>query len=90
MIKINSTYVVYMTNIQNIITELKIPNKIVEIDSKQFQKMVFLMNAIDDGWSVKKTENRYIFSKKHENKKEVYDKTYLEKFILTSQELQSI
>lgn len=79
-----------MTNIQNIITELKIPNKIVEIDSKQFQKMVFLMNAIDDGWSVKKTENRYIFSKKHENKKEVYDKTYLEKFILTSQELQSI
>ena len=79
-----------MTNIQNIITELKIPNKIVEIDSKQFQKMVYLMNAIDDGWSVKKTENRYIFSKKHENKKEVYDKTYLEKFILTSQELQSI
>mgnify|MGYP003661144337 CR=1 FL=1 len=79
-----------MTNIQHIITELKIPNKIVEIDSKQFQKMVFLMNAIDDGWSVKKTENRYIFSKKHENKKEVYDKTYLEKFILTSQELQSI
>lgn len=79
-----------MTNIQHIITELKMPNKIVEINSKQFQKMLFLANAIDDGWCVKKTKNSYIFSKKHENKKEVYDKTYLEKFILTNQELQSI
>lgn len=79
-----------MTNIQHIITELKIPNKIVEINSKQFQKMLFISNAVDDGWCVKKTNNSYIFSKKHENKKEVYDKTYLEKFILTNQELQCI
>lgn len=79
-----------MTNIQHIITELKAPNKTIEINSKHFQKMVFLTNAIDDGWSVKMVNDRYIFSKKHENKKEVYDKTYLEKFILTSQELQGI
>ena len=79
-----------MTNIQHIITELKAPNKTREINSKQFQKMVFITNAIDDGWSVKMVDDRYIFSKKHENKKEVYNKTYLEKFILTSQELQGI
>ena len=79
-----------MTNIQHIITELKAPNKTIEINSKQFQKMVFITNAIDDGWSVKMVDDRYIFSKKHENKKEVYSKTYLEKFILTSQELQGI
>ena len=79
-----------MTNIQHIITELKAPNKTIEINSKQFQKMVFITNAIDDGWSGKMVDDRYIFSKKHENKKEVYNKTYLEKFILTSQELQGI
>ena len=79
-----------MTNIQNIITELKSPQKTVEINSKHFQKMVFITNAIDDGWSVKKIKDNYIFSKKHENKKEVYQKTYLEKFILTNQELQHI
>lgn len=79
-----------MTNIQHIITDLKSPDKTIEINSKQFQKMIFITNAIHDGWSVKKKDDRYIFSKKHENKKEVYDKSYLEKFILTSQELQSI
>ena len=62
-----------MTNIQNIITELKSPQKTVEINSKHFQKMVFITNAIDDGWSVKKVKDNYIFSKKHENKKEVFD-----------------
>ena len=53
-----------MTNIQHIITDLKTPDKTIEINSKQFQKMVFITNAIHDGWSVKKKDDRYIFSKK--------------------------
>jgi len=52
--------------------------------------MIFLTNAIEDGWTIKKSGDNYIFSKKHENKKEVYQKTYLEKFILTNQELNNI
>jgi hypothetical protein len=47
----------------------------------EIQKMSFIHNAIDAGWAVKKRDDKYIFSKKHENKKEVYLETYLQKFI---------
>jgi len=51
------------------------------LDKKQLYKLIFINNAIDDGWSVKKKENSYIFSKKHENKQEIFDNNYLETFM---------
>jgi hypothetical protein len=45
------------------------------------RKMTFIMNALEDGWSVKKINHSYVFSKKHENKREVFLDSYLEKFI---------
>jgi hypothetical protein len=45
-------------------------------------KMFFIYNAIEDGWCVRKNaSNLYIFTKKHENKKEIYLDNYLKKFI---------
>jgi hypothetical protein len=51
------------------------------IDVLTFQKMNFIMNAIETGWSVKKNEDNYIFTKKHEGKREVFMSNYLENFI---------
>jgi len=51
------------------------------LDNLKFKKICFIFNAIQDGWSVKKKDNSYIFSKKHEGKKEVYLDTYLQTFI---------
>ena len=45
--------------------------KSLEIDKMKFQKMVFLYNALDNGWSIKKKQNSYIFKKNHEGKKEI-------------------
>jgi hypothetical protein len=53
----------------------------IQVSKKNFQKMLFLSNAIEKGWSVKKTESSYVFRKKTENKKEVFRSDYLEKFI---------
>jgi hypothetical protein len=53
----------------------------MSIDVITFQKMNFIMNAIETGWSVKKNDGNYIFSKKHEGKREVFMSDYLEKFI---------
>jgi hypothetical protein len=53
----------------------------IQVSKKNFQKMLFLTNAIEKGWSVKKTESSYVFRKKTENKKEVLRTDYLEKFI---------
>jgi hypothetical protein len=53
----------------------------VAINRVQFQKMNFIMNAIDSGWSVTKNVDAYVFKKKHEGKQEVFMADYLEKFI---------
>jgi len=39
------------------------------------------MNALNQGWTVKKNGDEYIFYKKHEGKKEVFREDYLRAFI---------
>jgi hypothetical protein len=63
------------------VTNIDLPSNI-QMDRKQFQKMVFITNALDKGWSVKKSNDSYIFSKKHENRREIFQENYLENFIL--------
>jgi len=41
----------------------------------------FIINALNDGWIVKKHRESYVFSKKHENKKETFSDNYLKTFI---------
>lgn len=53
----------------------------IQVQKKSFQKMLFLTNAIEKGWTVKKLKDSYVFKKKHENKKEILNDEYLEKFI---------
>jgi hypothetical protein len=43
------------------------------------QRIIF--HAIEDGWSVTKNKNTYIFTKPHHNLKEYLDPLYLCKFI---------
>ena len=45
------------------------------------QKMLFIINALERGWTVKKSQDSYIFTKKHENRKEIFMENYLEKFV---------
>ena len=59
------------------------------ISRKQFQKLLFISNALENGWTVKKQEQQYIFTKKHENKKEVFQENYLEQFILENNNLDT-
>lgn len=56
----------------------------IQLSKKEFQKMIFIINAIEKGWSVKKIEDSYIFTKKHEGKKEIFQNDYLEKFVETN------
>ena len=56
----------------------------IKVDKVTFQKMLFITNAIDKGWSVKKSDDNYIFTKKHENRKEIIKENYLEKFLFSN------
>jgi len=55
-----------------------------DFDQKEYQKMVFIMNALNDGWSVRKNQDTYIFKKKHENKVEIFQEDYLATFIVNN------
>ncbi|ALH23098.1 hypothetical protein ceV_192 [Chrysochromulina ericina virus CeV-01B] len=69
--------------------ELKIPNE-VKLDNNTLQKMIFINNALESGWSIKKVDEKYIFSKRHENKREVYLDSYLETFLKTNINVQNL
>jgi hypothetical protein len=65
---------------KNMNEELK-PEVDLEINYLNFKKICFIYNAIENGWTVTKNKSKYIFTKKHEGKKEVYLESYLQKFI---------
>jgi hypothetical protein len=67
--------------------EIKIESKNVDIDKALFRKMSFLYSALNKGWSIKKRKERYIFTKNHEGKKEVYEEEYLATFISENADL---
>jgi hypothetical protein len=45
------------------------------------QKCIFIMNALENGWSVKKRRGAYVFSKKHEGRREILREGYLARFL---------
>ena len=65
-------------------------NSNFKVDAIKFQKMLLLYNTIEQGWSVKKRNDSYVFTKNHENKKEVLDDSYLMKFMKTNLDLNKI
>jgi hypothetical protein len=62
-------------------------NDNVKIDVIKFQKMMLVFNSIEQGWSVKKRNDSYVFTKNHEGKKEVLEDSYLLKFMKTNLDL---
>jgi len=62
----------------------------LEIDKIKFQKMVFLFNALDNGWSIKKRNDSYIFTKNHEGKKEIFNESYLSIFMKDNADINKL
>jgi len=52
-----------------------------KLDTIIFNKMLFIFNALESGWEIKKNEDSYIFTKPHEDKREVFLDNYLRKFL---------
>jgi hypothetical protein len=63
----------------------------ISLDYVKLQKMAFLYNALEDGWTITKNENNYyVFIKKHEGKKEVYLDSYLHRFMKDNFDINKI
>jgi hypothetical protein len=69
---------------------INIDNNNVEIDACLFQKMAFVHNALQDGWTVKKKNDFYVFTKKHEGKKEILLDSYLSSFMKSNVDVNKL
>lgn len=74
----------------NLDTLKDLENENIKIDVIKFQKMLILFNSIEQGWSVKKKGESYVFSKNHEGKKEVLEDSYLMKFMKSNLDINKI
>ncbi len=62
----------------------------MKIDNMKFQKMILLYNALEEGWTIKKKNDSFIFTKNHEGKKEVFTDSYLIRFMKNNLDLNKI
>ena len=62
----------------------------MKIDCILLQKMIFIYNALDKGWAIKKKKNTYVFTKNHEGKKEVMLEDYLKRFMMENLDINKI
>ncbi len=70
--------------------QLKINNVDLNVDSKQLHKMIFIYNALENGWMIKKKNKKYIFLKNHEGKREIFSEDYLISFIKDNSNINNI
>ena len=62
----------------------------MQMDCIKLQKMALIYNAVQSGWRVERKDEKYIFSKKHEGKKEVYLETYVRDFIEKKRKINTL
>lgn len=53
----------------------------VDIDNKLLKKTLFLYNALEQGWTIKKKGDLFILNKKHEGNTKYFDDKYLSTFM---------
>lgn len=63
-------------------------NENINID--KLKVMIFVYNALENGWNIRKNGMSYIFSKKHNGQKEVFNNNYLSTFIEENSNIKKI
>lgn len=70
--------------------ECVIDNIDISISHKKMKQMIFIMNCLENGWTVKQRGEKFVFKKKHENKEEIYDDNFIDKFVSENSNITQI
>ena len=62
----------------------------LDIDYIKLQKMAFLYNALENGWTIKKQKEVYKFTRNHHGEKEIFLDSYLRRLMMQNFDLNSI
>ena len=69
--------------------EINIDND--QLESIKIKKMAFFYNALNDGWTIKKIHGeKYLFTKSHEGKKQVFMDSYLTNFLKSNMDISKL
>ena len=64
--------------------------KHLTINKKKLHKMIFIFNALEDGWTIKKRKKSYYLLKKHEGKTEIFQDSFLPTFMKEYMDINKI
>ncbi len=70
--------------------EINLEDNNLSIDKMKFKKMLFVYNALEEGWTIKKKQESFIFTKNHEGKEEVFLESYLVGFMQSNFDLNKL
>ena len=70
--------------------QLKINNVNLDVNANKLHKMIFIFNALENGWTIKKKNKKYYFSKNHKQKKEIFSEDYLSLFIKDNSNINNL
>jgi|TARA_B110000285_G_scaffold99311_1_gene113123 hypothetical protein len=81
--KKNNSYILKKNGCKIIICEEMYiqPNRIKDDTESLKYILNFLYTVLNNGWTIKKSNDNYIFIKNHEGKKEFFSKNYINTFI---------
>ena len=66
-------------------------DKGIKIDDITLKKMTLFYNALEEGWTIKKIKgDKYMFTKNHEGKKEVFLNTYITNFLKSNIDMNKL
>ena len=61
-----------------------------QIDCMTLQKMAFVYNAVQAGWSVRKKDGAYVFSRRHRGDKQIYLDSFLKRFVEDNLDIEKV
>lgn len=68
-----------------------INNFINNLDKNKLQQMIFIYNALENGWQIKKTkQNLYSFKKPHYNQSDYFSDKFISTFIKENIDIKNL
>jgi hypothetical protein len=61
----------------------------LQVPAKTLKQMIFIANALENGWSVRKAGKNYVFTDRLEGRSEVYEAGFLDAFVRENTDMRT-
>lgn len=61
----------------------------LQVPAKTLKQMIFIANALENGWTVRKAGRSYVFTDRLEGRSEVYEAGFLDAFVRENTDMRA-